>query len=412
VATDVAARGLDLPDLGIVIHADLPGTKADLLHRSGRTGRAGRKGVSVLLVTHTKRRKMEQILNAANINALWSGPPTADEINALDRTRLLDDPIFAEQPSEEDLALAKLVMDKLSPEQIAATLMRLRRAEHPEPEDVRDDVRMRDRENRERPARERTERPERAERPEHGERPPRETPNDNAWFRINVGRRKNAEPRWLVPYICRFGNVTKKDIGPIRIFEDETKFAILGGILADFTAAVAAATDSEMSITPSAPPGERPPPYERKRPQAHEERKSRDGSEPMAREPRTERLVEQRPPRREDRPAKPAYTRPTWQDVARDVQQAEAPPRDKGMRQRKRKQLEKLAQQDGNEKPAEFVKPPRHAERPHGKPAKFAGKHPGAKRVEGAAHRGKPFKGKPHGQQGKHKSEGKRRWQP
>ena len=81
------------------------------------------------------------------------------------------------------------------------------------------------------------------------------------------------------------------------------------------------------------------------------------------------------------------------------------------MRQRKRKQLEKLAQQAG-EKPAEFVKPPRHAERPHGKPAKFAGKHPGAKRVEGPAHRGKPFKGKPHGQQGKHKSEGKRRWSP
>ncbi|MGZ8370111.1 MAG: DEAD/DEAH box helicase, partial [Caulobacteraceae bacterium] len=44
VATDVAARGLDLPDLGLVIHADLPVNKAGLLHRSGRTGRAGRKG--------------------------------------------------------------------------------------------------------------------------------------------------------------------------------------------------------------------------------------------------------------------------------------------------------------------------------------------------------------------------------
>ena len=50
VATDVAARGLDLPDLGLVIHADLPVNKAGLLHRSGRTGRAGRKGVSVLVV--------------------------------------------------------------------------------------------------------------------------------------------------------------------------------------------------------------------------------------------------------------------------------------------------------------------------------------------------------------------------
>ena len=50
VATDVAARGLDLPDLGLVIHADLPQNKQVLVHRSGRTGRAGRKGIAILLV--------------------------------------------------------------------------------------------------------------------------------------------------------------------------------------------------------------------------------------------------------------------------------------------------------------------------------------------------------------------------
>ena len=49
VATDVAARGLDLPDLGLVIHADLPSNRQALLHRSGRTGRAGKKGISVVL---------------------------------------------------------------------------------------------------------------------------------------------------------------------------------------------------------------------------------------------------------------------------------------------------------------------------------------------------------------------------
>ena len=211
---------------------------------------------------HAKRKKIEQILGAANINALWSGPPTAEEIRAQDRTRLLDDPIFAEAPSDEDLALARLVMEKLSPEQIAATLMRLRRAEHPEPEDVGEDTRMRD--SQATSPRERTAR-ERAERPEREPREQRETPNDNAWFCINVGRRKNAEPRWLVPFICRFGNVTKKDIGPIRIFEDETRFAILGDILADFTTAVSVTSDSDMQITPSTPPGARPPPYERKR---------------------------------------------------------------------------------------------------------------------------------------------------
>lgn len=380
VATDVAARGLDLPDLGIVIHADPPTNKADLLHRSGRTGRAGRKGVSVLMVTHAKRRKIEQILGAANISAAWSGVPTADEIRARDRARLLDDPVLAEPPPEEDLALARLLLDRLPAEHIAATLVRLRRAEYPEPEDVREDARVS-----EELARARAGRPEREPGEPREPRKPFETPNDNAWFSIDVGRRKNAEPRWLVPLICRFGDVTKKDIGPIRIFEDETRFAILGDVLAGFTAAVSIATDSDMRITPSTPPGTRPPPYERKR----EERK------PRATDPRPPH------PRREDRPAKPARSRPS--------RQAEAPRPDarpdKGLRQRDRRKLAKLAQQAGSEKPAEFAKPPRHAERPHGK-------HPGAKRVEKTAHRGKPFKGKPHGKQGQHKGDGKRRWQP
>jgi ATP-dependent RNA helicase DeaD len=53
VATDVAARGIDLPDLGLVIHAELPTDPETLLHRSGRTGRAGRKGISALLVGTT-----------------------------------------------------------------------------------------------------------------------------------------------------------------------------------------------------------------------------------------------------------------------------------------------------------------------------------------------------------------------
>ena len=44
VATDVAARGIDLPKLDLVIHAELPSNHETLLHRSGRTGRAGRKG--------------------------------------------------------------------------------------------------------------------------------------------------------------------------------------------------------------------------------------------------------------------------------------------------------------------------------------------------------------------------------
>ena len=96
--TDVAAaRGLDLPDLGLVIHADPPANRAGLLHRSGRTGRAGRKGISVLLVPYNRRRRVEQLLDSANIEAIWGGPPSAEAIRASDQTRLLDDPMLNER---------------------------------------------------------------------------------------------------------------------------------------------------------------------------------------------------------------------------------------------------------------------------------------------------------------------------
>ena len=71
VATDVAARGLDLPTVGLVIHADLPHDAEALQHRSGRTGRAGRKGVSVLLVPPKARRRAENLFAASQ-----DRPPT------------------------------------------------------------------------------------------------------------------------------------------------------------------------------------------------------------------------------------------------------------------------------------------------------------------------------------------------
>ena len=92
VATDVAARGLDLPDLDLVIHADLPTNKETMLHRSGRTGRAGRKGVSVLLVPYARRRRAEQLFAAAGVDAGWSDPPSAELIRERDQERLLADP--------------------------------------------------------------------------------------------------------------------------------------------------------------------------------------------------------------------------------------------------------------------------------------------------------------------------------
>jgi ATP-dependent RNA helicase DeaD len=269
VATDVAARGLDLPDLGLVIHADLPVNKAGLLHRSGRTGRAGKKGTSVLVVPYNKRRFTERLLDSASIDAGWSGPPLADEIRAKDQQRLLDDPILTEPASEEDLVLARKILADSSPELVATALIRLHRQRLPEPEDLFDDVRD-------------TGQIIPSARPQRGgtaydpmQEGPRPGPSHRAesvgaeWFRMPIGRQNNADPKWLIPLICRLGHVTKKDIGQIRIFDRETKFEIIAETEARFRQAVKGAAEGDIRIEPAAAPpaadrprGPRPAPRE------------------------------------------------------------------------------------------------------------------------------------------------------
>jgi ATP-dependent RNA helicase DeaD len=250
VATDVAARGLDLPDLGLVIHADLPANRQGLLHRSGRTGRAGRKGISVLLVPYTRRRRVEQLLASAGVEADWTGPPSAEVIRAGDQARLLTDPILTEAPSEEDLALGRLLLDHAGPDAVAAALIRFHRAKLPAPEELFDpgESRGAGREN------------ERREASPRGERGPREPygrgETDGVWFRLPIGRNSNADPKWLVPMLCRRGHVTKKDIGQIRIFDRETKFEIARDAVDRFKAAVAAAPGEAIRIEPAGAPGQ------------------------------------------------------------------------------------------------------------------------------------------------------------
>ena len=69
VATDVAARGLDLPGLSLVIHVEVPRDAETLQHRSGRTGRAGAKGTAVLIVPYPARRRVERMLQGAGVKA-------------------------------------------------------------------------------------------------------------------------------------------------------------------------------------------------------------------------------------------------------------------------------------------------------------------------------------------------------
>jgi ATP-dependent RNA helicase DeaD len=90
-----------------------------------------------------------------------------------------------------------------------------------------------------------------------------------------IGRQNNADPKWLIPLICRLGHVTKKDIGQIRIFDRETKFEIVAETEARFRQAVKGAAEGDIRIEPAAAPpaadrprGPRPQSHQSPRPHA------------------------------------------------------------------------------------------------------------------------------------------------
>jgi ATP-dependent RNA helicase DeaD len=234
VATDVAARGIDLPDLGLVVHADLPRDREVLLHRSGRTGRAGRKGTALLLVAHNRRREAERLLAAARVQAEWGVPPAAEQIIARDNAKLVEDAVAASAAIEEEaLALGRAVLEKAGAEAVAAALVKALGAALPAPEEL--------------------EPPEPAPRAAPRERMAGDRPAaDGIWFRLNVGRNRNADPRWLLPFLCRRGHVTRREIGRIEVMERETRVEIAPWAAERFAAAAQRrdADDEDILVAP------------------------------------------------------------------------------------------------------------------------------------------------------------------
>ena len=223
VATDVAARGLDLPTLSLVVHVELPRDAETLQHRSGRTGRAGNKGRAVLIVPYPRRRRVEAMLRAAGIEAEWTPAPTPDEIRARDRERTLAALLAPVELDEEDRALGARLLAERSAQDLAAMLVRAHRAALPEPEELIEGT------------------PE-ARRAAQAERH-RPGFEDVVWFRMHVGRRHNADPRWILPLLCRRGHVTRAEIGAIRIAANETWFQVPRALARKFAASVARTAD-------------------------------------------------------------------------------------------------------------------------------------------------------------------------
>ncbi|MBP0446410.1 DEAD/DEAH box helicase [Roseomonas sp. SSH11] len=237
VATDVAARGIDLPELDLVIHAELPRDPETLLHRSGRTGRAGRKGVSLLIVPPARRRMAERLLQAARVEASWGPAPSAEQVRAKDAERIAAraTELLGEEAAEEDMAIARTLTgitgdpagwsnaeDGVSPTGInplalAAALVKLIRAPFPAPEELA-------------PMQDRGRRPgfegagdDRSRDRGAGAPPPA---SEGVWFRVSVGREGQADPRWMLPFLCKRGDVSRAEIGRIRIQGRETQVEI------------------------------------------------------------------------------------------------------------------------------------------------------------------------------------------
>ncbi len=274
VATDVAARGIDLPELGLVIHAELPRDPDTLLHRSGRTGRAGRKGISQLIVPHTRRTLAQRLLQAARVQATWGPAPSAEAVRAKDAERIGEKAVLlASEPADEaDLAVARALLAdprlaEAGPEAVAAALVRTLRGPLPAPEEIAEP------------------RPQRVERPDYrdprtDERIPRDGPREpgqeGIWFHMDVGRDGNADPKWLLPFLCRRGHVTRSEIGRIRIMPNETQFEVAPYAAVRFDTASRKATgeNAEIRIEPMQPlprdAGEAP--REQREPREHRKR--------------------------------------------------------------------------------------------------------------------------------------------
>jgi len=211
VATDVAARGLDLPGVALVLQGDLPRDAQALQHRSGRTGRAGRKGLAVLLAAPQERYRLERMLRECRIAAVWAPVPSPDDVRAKDAERLLADvALLSTEASEEDREQARRLLTRHDALAVAVALVRRERARLPAPEELAETAAA----AREAPA------------PRGPRAPRRGPPADAVWFRILVGRERKADPKWILPLLCRRGGVSRDEIGKIQVLPRETRFEI------------------------------------------------------------------------------------------------------------------------------------------------------------------------------------------
>ena len=215
VATDVAARGLDVERISHVVNYDLPIDTESYVHRIGRTGRAGRTGDAISFVTPRERRMLTAIEKATRQPLTEMSLPSVDDVNATRLTRF-DDAITA---ALEDTAAIATFRDVVAhyvahhdvPEaDVAAALAVV--AQGDTPLLMEEETIAQPRFDRDRPAREPREGGDRGDR--------RSSDGRFATYRIAVGRRQRVEPRQIVGALANEGGLRRNDFGAIQIRQD------------------------------------------------------------------------------------------------------------------------------------------------------------------------------------------------
>ncbi len=276
VATDVAARGLDIRDVGRIVHYDLPENPEAFTHRSGRTARAGAKGTSVLFVPPSGRRKVDFLARAAKIKLNSKPIPSVNEIRdaaeARFRTSFEELEQLAGDADERTLRLAETLLENHSAQDVVAELLgRINLTGACEPKHLQPPRQQ----NNDRFARGQTgtrnrmggksgsDHP-RGDRSRGGDRS--RDSHDYASFQVTWGAQQGADARRMLALVCRRGNVRSNSIGAIRISDHGSVVEVRKQDVHTFEKAASRpdARDPKIKIRPWLEPSERGKTFPRK----------------------------------------------------------------------------------------------------------------------------------------------------
>ena len=256
IATDVAARGLDIPSVTMVIHVELPMDSATYVHRSGRTGRAGQKGKSVLLVPKSRSHRTTRMFRNLRLEPRWAWPPSAEVIKKKQLERAEEAALTmltaAAPATPEKRAAAANLLRERDPVEVVATLLTKTMTKTRPPFEMKAPKGNYD-ENGPGPRREYPQRQDGdGPRPQRMSADQRGTPGSApSWqrgdrgesrapepgfsrFRINWGPRDGANPRRIMAHICRRGEVESRMIGSISMDANQTTFEVSNQVADEF----------------------------------------------------------------------------------------------------------------------------------------------------------------------------------